>query len=969
MRRAVVVPLASLFLFAITPVLSAVEPPKIEELRLEQLEPFFFHVRFKAPDDLLLPAWGSDDPTALARLPRLISDYSEVVNLVRVNSADFKRGPLEFVGVWPRHDNAKMARTLCEAADFRLIYPRSDPNAKEGDPFEKCSWVEFPIVLKFADARIVRQPADSNRKDKIAADDLEGLYFAGLQARFAQLQRQAPDFGFYPFAQAALARRYKLPLPPTFESSTAVQQEYRRFYETLAGGSALSDSLQINRLLRTRTAGREERDIPVKSIEGVTIPQHDWKKMIGERKPAEEPLARFIPADNYYVRLRSLPKLLQVAELLDLWGNNLLHAFEYRSRDYRLRERYETQLCLPAERLANAIAPGFLHGIAITGSDPYLRDGTDLTVIFHLTEPSVFLKAHDAAIAETRKKWAQQWKQGKVQDGNDAFESFATPLREISVFRAVVGHFVIVSNSAAGMKRVLAVKRTEEPSLADSLDFKYMRTCFKADDRDEDGFAFLSDAFIRRLSSPADRIKQARRAEALAALHLATNAAILRGWTRSISSEFDAGLWDGYLENADLAVPDGKPVRWDKVRNVAVADHYGTIHFATPLIEQSIDRVTKSEKAGYEEYRRDYLRLWNRFFDPVGLRFHQNDKAVKFEAFILPLVSSNDYQWLRQLAGDGTVKLDASKITAKTLLQFNARFNMGGFFNIDPGSLFIRVEDSPLLKDFVKLLIENERAGRALKDLPPEALQKLLQMPITLGIEGDAVKSIKPLLELIRANIKCDDIDQEYRGITIKGRRLHADDPLNREVNSPDVKDPFRLSFYYAEIGEGLYSSFRLEQIKQLIDQHKDAKDHKPDGDEISAALRILPRAAENAREALQMYLEWQTHRRALPTNAVWHALHHSVIPPGASDDERRTLARQYLGYLPVSPDGSDYRYDPRTDEVVNRRHGSYRQPTLWPALAADAPLQKVFTQLEALQFQLRFREDGVHTTIIWEKR
>src|SRR5262249_2769045 len=90
MRRAVVVPLTFLFLFAVTPVLSAVEPPKIEELRLEQLEPYFFHVRFKAPDDLLLPAWGSDDPTALARLPRLISDYSEVVNLVTVNSADFK---------------------------------------------------------------------------------------------------------------------------------------------------------------------------------------------------------------------------------------------------------------------------------------------------------------------------------------------------------------------------------------------------------------------------------------------------------------------------------------------------------------------------------------------------------------------------------------------------------------------------------------------------------------------------------------------------------------------------------------------------------------------------------------------------------------------------------------------------------------------------------------------------------------
>ena len=206
---------------------------------------------------------------------------------------------------------------------------------------------------------------------------------------------------------------------------------------------------------------------------------------------------------------------------------------------------------------------------------------------------------------------------------------------------------------------------------------------------------------------------------------------------------------------------------------------------------------------------------------------------------------------------------------------------------------------------------------------------------------GSAVKSIKPLLELIRANIKCEDIDQEYRGITIKGRRLLPDEPLNRELNMPDAQKPFRLTYYYAEIGEGIYFSVRPEPIKQLVDQHKDAKERKPDGDEISAALRVLPRAAENAREALQMFLEWQTHRRAMPTNAVWHALHHSVITPGASDEQRRAMARQYLGYLPVSPDGSDYRYDPRTDEVVNRRHGSYRQPILWPALAADAQLVK----------------------------
>lgn len=967
MRRAV-----ALSLTLTLPALAvAADPPKVVELRANADHPGYFHVRFTAPNDVALPPWGTTNPTALARLPRFISDETEAVNLTTVAAADFARGPLEFVGVWPRHADPDRHGAFKDTADFRLVYPRAS-KAKGDDPFENCSWVEAPVVLKRADARHVRALGRADRKGKLDPDDLEGLFFAGLQARFAHLQRQAPDFGFYAFAQAALARQYGLPTPPEVEARTTGQAEYRRFYETLAGGSALTDSLAINRLLRTKQGAREERTIPVASIAGVTIREHDWRKMMGDRKPAAEPLARFAPADNYYARLRDLDELLELGELLDLWGNNLLHAFEYRTRDYRLRERYETQLCLPSARLAKLAGPRFSRGIAVTGSDPYLREGTDLTVIFHLTDPKELLKHHDAFIAEARRKYRAEWKEGKTDEGGTTVEHFTTPLREVSAYRAVVGEFVVVSNSRVGLKRALNAQRGKAASLADSLDFKYMRTCFRADDREEDGFAFLPDAFIRRLTGPADRIKQARRAEALSALHLATNAALLRGWCKGLIAEQHYQRWHGgFLDDEHLAVPDGKPVRWDLQKNLAVSDAYGTIHFSTPLIEQPIDRVTGPEKAGYEEFRRDYMRLWSQFFDPVGLRFRQDARAVKFETYILPLVQSQDYQWLRSMAADHMIKFDPSRLGPKTVLYFVTSFGMGGFIKIEPGALFLRVDDSPLLKDFVKILIENERAGRSFADLPPEAWQTFLRMPIVIGVEGDAAKSIKDLLPLIRQNLRLEDIDQEYRGVKINGRKLTGDDPITREVNPPGEKARFHPTFYYAEFGKGLYFAFRPEPLKEMIDQHKDGGNgKKPDGEEVNAALRVLPRLAEHARDALQMYFEWQTHRRALPSNAVWYALQRSrILPDGASDEQRRAAARHYLGYLPVSPDGSAYRYDPRADEVVNRRHGSWRQPTLWPSLAADAPLQTVLDRAEALQFQLRFREDGVHTTITWEKR
>ena len=124
----------------------------------------------------------------------------------------------------------------------------------------------------------------------------------------------------------------------------------------------------------------------VGGLAGIDVPEHPWEKMIGDKKPAPEPLAHFIPADNYYVRFRNLDKLNEFGELLDQWGNNLMHAFDYRTRDYALRDRYERQLCLPSRQLQKDYPGELIKGVAITGSDPYLRDGSDVAVIFHAAD-------------------------------------------------------------------------------------------------------------------------------------------------------------------------------------------------------------------------------------------------------------------------------------------------------------------------------------------------------------------------------------------------------------------------------------------------------------------------------------------------------------------------------------------------------------------------------------------------------
>src|SRR5439155_8084428 len=110
-------------------------------------------------------------------------------------------------------------------------------------------------------------------------------------------------------------------------------------------------------------------------------------------------------------------------------------------------------------------------------------------------------------------------------------------------------------------------------------------------------------------------------------------------------------------------------VTWDAGRQVAASDRYNTLHFATPLVELPIDRISREEEQDYNQFRLQYLGLWRQYFDPIGMRFRVRAGDVGVETFILPLVRSTEYGELRRLTGGGTVPADVSPPTPNTVAQ------------------------------------------------------------------------------------------------------------------------------------------------------------------------------------------------------------------------------------------------------------------------------------------------------------
>ena len=142
----------------------------------------------------------------------------------------------------------------------------------------------------------------------------------------------------------------------------------------------MSENLQLDRVLPTVQGGQET--VELKSLEGITIREIDWKPLIKDLKPELDPLAAKIPADQHAIFFPSFNAAVAVADEMAAQSAMVLELAEPRSTSARTFDRYQEQMCLSITGLARLLGPTVVQSVAITGSDPYFRTGTDVAVLF-----------------------------------------------------------------------------------------------------------------------------------------------------------------------------------------------------------------------------------------------------------------------------------------------------------------------------------------------------------------------------------------------------------------------------------------------------------------------------------------------------------------------------------------------------------------------------------------------------------
>lgn len=161
------------------------------------------------------------------------------------------------------------------------------------------------------------------------------------------------------------------------------------------------------------------------------------------------------------------------------------------------------QLAIETNRLLQPFYDLAVQEIAVTGSDLFAIEGSDVTLLFHVSQPRVFQAQMNGFLLK-----AEQSSPGVIRKSGTyrgvSYDYLTTPNRSVHVFSAYpAADLHVRSNSLTAFRRVIDTIVQSQHAGANSLgatdEYAYIRTLMPYGSEVEDGFIYLSDPFIRHM--------------------------------------------------------------------------------------------------------------------------------------------------------------------------------------------------------------------------------------------------------------------------------------------------------------------------------------------------------------------------------------------------------------------------------------------------------------------------------------
>ncbi len=819
-----------------------------------------------------------------------------------------------------------------------------------------------------------------------AADDkqLKQRWVEAFSAVFTNSWRESHPWNSF------AAGRVRALLPEGFKADAgaaggfagrAPRTDLSQLMDTTTGVMSMQEALQHDRGLRL-DRNEQARTIAVAELAGPPLVAHPFPAMQAALpKPdggTAEPLASAVPAEFWYARFDDIRMMLRVLDEADAWITPIVQISQSNPEDRHLSERYQAQLGLKRTGLAKLFGHTVVGQVAITGSDPYLREGSDVTLIFSIKQQAVFdgelakhLDAHKAEvpgiITATR-----------VHHGVTITEN-RDPTGAVTQQRAQVGELALVSNSPRAIERVLDAIQSRTARLGDEPDLKYM---LARDPGAHPGFAFLSDKFIGAVDGPQQKLQAARRQQALADLLTPGYAALLHGWLfGQAPASSEALIASGLLGVEELKHPDGTPIAFAPGRGAS--SMWGRPSALTPLIDlPAVTKVSEAEQSAYQNFVTGYQQYWRQFIDPVAMRLDVEGEGgaakATLDVRILPLISATDYSEIERIVG--TTRAQVSVIDSGLQAVWAVGKDAGLRSDLDGmmGMMVGKEAGLGWLGDWVMLGIEDRATLVELLSRFDDKVQ--LALPKPTGNEFDDVELWRkvgkfPMFAAAAINnpamlvatlaairTKVDGVApgwvewgefKKYRDLPIVRVGMSKTMPMlpNREIADA-------VALYYVQTGQAIALSLDLPTLEAVADRMLGGKLPKA-GEQGEAQFVFEAHSAVGA--PLWTSLLWAIQGQANDAQASARRSAEILLrgdPSVQSDPKAFTqLAVNYLGFVPVTAHGTTaFILGPSGagDPVL----GTTLAPTHVPLPIPGSPVEQLMQRLTGLRGEVSFDKE-----------
>jgi hypothetical protein len=731
--------------------------------------------------------------------------------------------------------------------------------------------------------------------------------------------------------------------------------------QLLSGGRAVSENLQLNRQLDDADGTKQELT-DLMNVQGITIREIDWQQRLSSQRTEFDPLATLIPHDQYAVFVPSFQQLAAIIDRGSELARPIVQWFEPQSQTTDVLGFYQQQLGLPLDALTRQVGKALIDEVAVTGSDPYFRTGTDVAVLMRTQQPTVL---HQAILAQVTAQATQQPDVKRIDHkvGEHMIAQWSNPRRDFCSLVTVVDDTVVVSNSIAQMMAIVQTSSDASKAMAALDEYKFFRQRYQRGSQAESAFVVVTDAAIRRWCGPQWRISASRRTRArasIAEMSMQHADGLVRGTIQgetqiqTINSVHDAGRLS--LTSAGVR-----------------SDVYGTLDFQTPIAELDIRTATASEVELYVRWRERYENRWRNTFDPIALQVSLKEDAFALDLSVIPLILGTEYaNWqsfignvrLKPGAGDRHDEELLSLVTAvdlnSPLLQFASMFL--GNNQADVNLLSWVDHAAHVYFDHDEAWIKHV-AARSPWQLTME--NSLRGLPIGLYVPSNDSLKQALFVSAVRAQI-ANAAPNLVRWETVKHNEI--DFVKGTAMGSTPVGQPEDLPHvYYVTLPDGFTFSLNENVIRRAIDRHLKRQSQPAEAadkvaEEVGAADPATgPQIATRVTGAGMNLLSQgnyyaglnRMHRLTWGNIPILNYLRHQY-----PDRDPMQVYRQLFGQTLLEPGGGQYVWNDKVGTYVSTLQGHHLDPKVGPALGL------ALKPTDVVETTLSFQDSGLRATL-----